>query len=713
MGRRLMAVLAAVLGVWLVGAWFVVPSMIRRAYRGESVGPLNDLISGRDAHPVEWYLDAWRTLAVGLTLAGLALVGLLFALHRLDAVGRVRAWSDRFARRESALSGAPRHATPREVLLIFGWCGLATGLVEGAYLARKMIVGEWLAVSMATNAHSVWMAPLSYLLIFAALGAPFAAVTRMRPVSVKWVVFAATAVGFLSLFRATAGRLELYGAIPLAGGLALMCARLGAVYADGFVRFARRSVPVIGGLLVVAAATIAAVPALSERRALAALDEAEPDRPNVLLLILDTVRSKSMSVYGYERPTTPRLERLGERGVVFDRAVASAPWTLPTHATIFTGRHHHELSVNWRRPLDGTDPTLAEVLRENGYATGGFVGNFYYAGPQFGVDRGFIRYRHKPITAAGVFSSGWLGRELLLAYRSLTGNGQDLVRKTAAQVNAEFLEWQASLPAERPFFAFLNFFDAHSPYLPPEPYDRRFADRPRYWLSDEGAEYSPEDLQALTDAYDNSLAYLDERLGDLFDELDRRGVLENTLVVVTSDHGEQFGEHGLMYHSNSLYMPLLHVPLIVSYPSALPAGRRVSAPASVRDIAATVMDLTGLPDSPFPGSSLASLWSEGTPSEPDRLVVSEITRNSRIPSWMPAAYGPMSSLVSGRLHYVRRGDGAEELYDWFADPDETRDLAGDADRMSDLERFRSQLDSLRQGGPWSGVPSPAPGTSSR
>ena len=704
--RRVRILLLGVFGAWAAFAWLVVPALIRSAYRGESIGFLNRLITGQGSNPVQSYLDSWSRLSGYLTIAllGLLLVAyLVFALELWRHPGR---WTARLLQREEALKGQPPRLQPAGYSLVFVWCGLTIGLWEMLYLSKKMLLGEWLAVHMATSVTSVWMAPLGYVLIFGLVGALLFAVAYVRPrwLTLKWVVVAGIFVAVFSGGRSTASRLELWGLIPVAAGVAMLSGRLAAAYSERCLRFVRRSVPAALILIAVIALGIEVEKRVTEHRALSRLPTVNAPAPNVLLIILDTVRSKSVSVYGYTRPTTPNLERMAERGIVFDRAVASAPWTLPTHATVFTGRHQHELSVNWTKPLDATFPTLAEVFRQRGYHTAGFVGNFYYGGPQFGLDRGFIHYEHKPVTFAGIISSGWLGRELLMKMKSAIGDHQDLVRKTAADVNQEFLNWHDAADSSRPFFAFLNYFDAHSPYLPPKPFDQHFGDEsPRYWLKDEGEEYTPEELSDLTEAYDNSIAYLDDQLGLLFDELERRGILENTLLLVTSDHGEQFGEHRLMYHSNSLYMPLLHVPLLVSFPAGLPSGIRVEEPVSLRDIAATILDIVCVSDSPLPGYSMAGSWSggPGVTDGDDPVVLSEITHNRRIPDWMPAAYGPMQSLVVGRLHYIRRGDGAEELYDWIADPDERTDLAAtDAvpteDVRSDLDVIRARLYALLQ-----------------
>src|SRR5262249_3466064 len=143
---------------------------------------------------------------------------------------------------------------------------------------------------------------------------------------------------------------------------------------------------------------------------------------------------------------------------------------------------------------------------------------------------------------------------------------------------------------QKPFFAFLNYFDAHGPYLPPPPFNRKFGDggpQPDLMVR---RTWSPQEIQRSIDAYDGALSYLDEQLGILLDKLKNQHLLENTLIVVTSDHGEQFGEHGLFDHANSLYRPLLHVPLVISYPPRVPASIRISHPVTLVNLPSTILD---------------------------------------------------------------------------------------------------------------------------
>jgi arylsulfatase A-like enzyme len=206
-------------------------------------------------------------------------------------------------------------------------------------------------------------------------------------------------------------------------------------------------------------------------------------------------------------------------------------------------------------------------------------------------------------------------------------------------------------------------------------------------------------LEAARDDYDDCLVDLDEKLGRLFDSLKKTGRLDNTLIIITADHGEGFGEHNLQGHGISLYQPELRVPLLVVHPKLAPAAKVISTPVSTRNIAATITDLTGYGDtSPFPGSSLARLWEskEKSPGFPDPIV-SEVNRAHKLMeelAHVPAARGVMRSLREDRLMYIRNGDGIEELYDLAADPDELHDLSRNPTYARDLTRLRESLGRL-------------------
>jgi arylsulfatase A-like enzyme len=439
--------------------------------------------------------------------------------------------------------------------------------------------------------------------------------------------------------------------------------------------------------------------AYAENRAVAELQPAPRSAPNVILLILDTVRAMSLSSYGYARATSPHLDALATEGVRFERAVATASYTLPTHATLFTGRYPHQTSVGWGGPLDDDAPTIAEVLRRHGYATGGFAANLLYCTRAFGLARGFDTYRDY-VTTPGEALRGSALTEALL--ESLLGRIlPDYIpgRPTATQVSDRFLRWQERVSRSgRPFFAFLNFFDAHGPYVVPAPFDTMFTGR-RPALRDphvHGKKYSAQEAATLQDAYDQAIRYLDANLARLFDELERRGVLDNTIVIVTADHGEEFLEHGLIGHGDGLNFPSLHVPLIIRFPHSIPRGTVIPTPVTLRDVPATILDLIAAPE-PYeiPGSTLAVHWQDraGETSLPGSTILSELDGLPAPPDERPVTRGDMYSVVANGLHLIRQGDGHEELYDIIGDPFERFDLLARKDAGNDprLAQVRSAL----------------------
>jgi arylsulfatase A-like enzyme len=198
------------------------------------------------------------------------------------------------------------------------------------------------------------------------------------------------------------------------------------------------------------------------------------------------------------------------------------------------------------------------------------------------------------------------------------------------------------------------------------------------------------------DVYDDCIFYLDRRLGTLLDELGRRGVLDNTLVIVASDHGEHLADHLLFFHGCSLYRQLVQVPLVIVDPQGVAAGRVISEPVSLRDLPATVADLLGMgPGAPFPGRSLARFWAGN--EQPGASVEEPLLMETGKPPLLtnqgrePAAKGAMKSLVAGGMHYIRNADGLEELYVLKSDPEERFNVGGSPSAWPVLERFRTGL----------------------
>ncbi len=600
--------------------------------------------------------------------------------------------------------------------------GFATGLIEATvHLIRRYGLGRILAF----GTDFIWMTPLANAAVFLVLGLVLVLlsflVRKLRtPVVVYAVLGTAMIFGPLLLVE----QVHKAAAFLLAMGFATAIARGLVPRSDGVTRALRWAVPVLLVLFPALGATRYALMRRAEQQALANRDPAGGGAPNVLLLVLDTVRAWNLGFAGYWRPTTPKLARWIERSTVFERALATAPWTAPSHATMFTGHLPPDLSANWDTPLDGTWKTLAEVLRDRGYATAGFVGNYRYAGSATGLARGFDRYTDYPVTveqalrsaqlSARVFTLGSVAEEL--GKRRIIQGGKD-----AAEVNREFLDWVGGRgDATRPFFAFLNYFDAHAPYTPPPPWDSLFttggqpapssargADgqpggnrvrAQRYWETMEklfGQGPLPRQfLEETYDAYDGGIAYLDFQIDSLLTTLEQRGVLNNTIVIITSDHGEHFGEHGLIQHGNSLFLPLLNVPLVFYYPAGVPLGLKVQAPASLRDLAATVLDLAGVPGSGVPGRSLMEWVRSPRDSARRDTLYSAVDYHRLLPKWPPSPVmrGDMRSIVLDSLHYIRNGDGVEELFHLGRDSRETVNLATHAEYRAELERHRRALD---------------------
>jgi arylsulfatase A-like enzyme len=441
---------------------------------------------------------------------------------------------------------------------------------------------------------------------------------------------------------------------------------------------------------------------VAERNGLAALAPAPTDAPNVLLVVLDTVGYDALNLgepnaTGVPQAHTPNLANFAARGVSFRRAISTAPWTLPAHASMLSGQPAHQHLATWHRPPAEPFETLAERLQSAGYLTGGFIGNNIYCGRETGIAGGFLHYEDYPLTITRVLQSTPLGRWVLEVAKR--GRIDRVERKSADDVTEPFLAWldghEAGQADGRPFFAFLNYFDAHDPYVAPPDYagqvPHEAADRVaiRDWWHIDKLSLTDQQIALGLYGYLDCVTYLDHHFGQLLDSLRDRGVLDNTIVIVTSDHGEHFGDHGLFGHGNSLYQPLVHVPLLVVFPERVPAETKVDQTVSVVDLPATVLELTGVDDSPLPGHSLSRHWKGGaaTSTEP---VVAELVGPSAFPpnhGASPIFGGPMRAVFDGGFKYIRAGD-VEELFDLDRDPREERNLVGEAGHGETLERLR-------------------------
>ncbi len=597
---------------------------------------------------------------------------------------------------------------PAGLLLLAAFFGLFTGLIEGPLLGVQKLLS---ARSLLLGPRVIWMAPVADLLLFVAVGLLLLVLSRRwrraRSAHVAMTVFGfMTSLSWLLIFP----RIQWYASSLLAIGVAAQCGQLFARRLKLSYSLILRATKIAAAVTLVLIIGVEGRAWRHERRAVENLPPAAADAPNVLLIVMDTVRAQSMSLYEYERETTPHLERFAKRGAVFERAISTAPWTTPSHAGMFTGHYPSECSTDWDKPLDRRYPTLAEAMRARGYVTAGFVANAFGCGYETGLDRGFIHYDDYSVS----FGELLLGSSLIRAIvhsdplRRLLGNHQVVTRKTAAEINSDFLAWLQRQDS-RPFFAFLNYLDAHEPYLPPPPFDRKFgtASHTDQYLARHDLRisyrYGRDKLSAVEtraemDDYDGAIAYLDQQIGLLLDELEGRGMLKNTLVVITSDHGESFGEHKDYGHGNSLYLSLLRVPLLIYFPPRAPAGQRIAEAVSLRDLPATILDLAGAGDaSQIPGRSLTCHWDAD--SSPEACATSPVLSEVNVAPIRPGRYpvgapARMRSVLWEGRHYIRNANGREELYDILKDPAEQISLENEEELHLLIEELRCVLDKL-------------------
>jgi arylsulfatase A-like enzyme len=600
-----------------------------------------------------------------------------------------------------ALKGAAGHAG---ILLAAIWFGLIAGLLEGTIaLSLRGVVGFTILVSP----DILWIAPLFdcafFLTIAMGLSASFRLLNKAPDMEVVTGIFSGvTLFGLLLLV----GKVHRAAAVLLSLGVAIQVGRWLRGRQQGLLMFLERTLGILLVVALVAGTVGARWVDWREHSLVGRLPQAQAGAPNVLLITLDTLRADHLSSYGYERATSPNIDRLAHGGVLFEHAFANSSWTLPAHASLFTGRLPFEHKADWHTPLDGMYPTLAGVLATKGYLTAAFAANTIYVTPESGLARGFTRFEVYGSSLIDDAMRTAYGKKLAQTVLPRFGYFDVPGRKRASRVNQEFFRWLDGVDG-RPFFAFLNYFDVHDPYVTVVPYQKMFSHdvghgslvNSRFQsLFRRKPTLTAEEIRREINSYDGALAYLDSQLGALFAELARRGVDKDTLILVTSDHGESFGNHDLFGHGNSLYLETLRVPLIFFWPDKIPAGVRVSEVVSLHRIPSTVMQLLGeaSSSSSFPGRSLARLWGPSGDDEPAHPILSELSSGrfkGKAPNY-PTADGGLKSLITDRWHFVRSETGHVELYAWHEDRQESRNLAESPATQAVVEEFNRQLQEL-------------------
>jgi arylsulfatase A-like enzyme len=418
--------------------------------------------------------------------------------------------------------------------------------------------------------------------------------------------------------------------------------------------------------------------------ALAACSPPQPEHAHdVVLIVLDTVRADHVSCYGYARKTTPNLDALAAGADRYTLARSTAPWTLPSHASLFTGRFTYQHGADSRVQADGSisdgwplgddQTTLAEALKGEGFRTGAFVANKGYVTERNGLAQGFSTFFND--------------------------------RVDAPSLSAKAEAWLAEPNAKPPSFLFLNYMDAHRPYsvaplagarandLPPpssespiklldELYDEVFAhvEPPE-----------PALVQRVIDAYDLGIANDDVGLGQLLDALKARGLFDDALIIVTADHGEYLGEHDLVEHSKDVYETALRVPLIVKLPGQK-QGRVIDKPISLADVAKLVVGT-------LPRETAARLAPKfpGTNAQNEMFAELEYSRPKDLAApWGERFKRERCAIYEGRYKLIRSSDGKHELYDLRVDPKEEHNLF--VERADDAALLMRRLESLQAEG---------------
>lgn len=435
-------------------------------------------------------------------------------------------------------------------------------------------------------------------------------------------------------------------------------------------------------------------------------------RPNVLIVVWDTVRADRMSLYGHTRPTTPKLEAFAREAVVYERATAPGMWTLPSHASMFTGLRAttHGASASWRW-LDHRFETLAETLGAAGYQSIALSSNLI-ASPMTNLTQGFDIVRttfpqQNPRAVPKAFTEGAkraTQAKLIARDRSTEISpgfggsqadkwGKSVYKDAAPVLHQELMRFLDQRKETGPWFAYVNMMEAHSPRVPslsarerlltPEELELGLATDASLFALNEyivgKREYTTEELAAIAGVYDASILDLDDATGALFDDLRARGVLDDTLVVLVADHGEALGEHQRFEHRWSVFEQLLHVPLVVRYPERFPAAR-VTDRVSTADVYATVLDVAGVTP---PAELETSHTLAGRTAYAPFVVTQMLDPFASQLASMQKAYPELDTspwertycaIYEGAHKLIHPSDGEPMLFDVGADPAESHDL---------------------------------------
>ncbi len=612
-----------------------------------------------------------------------------------------------------------------DLILIAISFGIVAGLIEGAglMLFQRLNWASW-GPMIHVSWPILWISPLCDAIFFSILRIVVSLIGRFTPrlrttTVLMFLLSALAAYDFITL----TARLYHWSCFLLAVGLGVAFTRWASAREETVLRFGRRTVIFAVAAWCVALLAVQGGSWIKEKRELARLPQASSGAPNVLVIVVDTLRADHLSSYNYARPTSPNIDRIAQQGTVFENAISACSWSLPSHVSMITGLYQFQHGVSNVQPmpvLGASTPsfrgalTLGEALERRGYRTGAFSANRTWFSHDLGFGRGFLHFEDYFHSPADMWVRTLFGREFSRIYLSRSDHSKpkrllrwlgfdsllDLddegvganggapgVRKRASEVNREVLRWVDA--DRRPFLVFLNYFDVHEPYGGPYGYAQPWPQK------------SP------IDQYDDSVKYVDDSIGTLTTELEKRGLMGNTIVVVTSDHGEGLWQHGLPTHGEALYREQIHVPLIFWYPGHVPAGQRVSANVTNAAIPATLMSWLDEGGNQFQGPALNALWKQGGNASQWPSPLSELAQDKYLPkknrqpeSKVPTANtGAIKSLIEGQWQLIEHTKYGAQLYDWAQDPGELNELSQTSGGREVAGRLSEHLRETVSGGP--------------
>jgi arylsulfatase A-like enzyme len=584
------------------------------------------------------------------------------------------------------------------------WLGLFCGIIEGALVIIPQVFDIVLGLSITEllSLDFFWVSIAVNTLHLILLGVILLPVLLLSKKIHIWLHAIIICYVFFSLISSLIrDKVAVYALFLISLGLAIQCTYIIRKHANIIFTVFRNTLPWLIGFSLFAFISIKSGLWLHEYVSISRLPMAAPDKPNVLVIVIDTLRADHLSSYGYQRETSPNIDRLANEGVLFENAISTSSWTLPAHASILTGLYPHEHGADVNS-LNKEHLRIGEIMQSYGYRTGAFSGNYmvFHRGAGFG--NGFLYFEDYFETVGSVFRTTAFGHfvQYEVLYKIFHQNYK-LGRRIAEDISPSIIRW-VEKNSGRPYFAFVNFYDVHDPYTPPQPFRSKYSQiqnpggliNTDWTMNNNYQTLSSEELQSEIDAYDGAIAYVDYHIGRLIPELQRISPDRELLVIITSDHGELFGEHDLFGHGNSLTLQETHVPLIFWWPNQLPSGESINEVVSISSIPSTILEIIGIDYPTYWSPSLDILWNEEQYYDWP-VSYAEIEKQPWAPPHYLSHYGGIISATDSKWHYINHETLGEELYNWLVDLNETVDLSAELEFRDKLEKYRNLIAETR------------------